>query len=116
MTATYDITTLVGKVRLVTGDKTIATAVFTDEEIEVFLTNQSNDVNLASADLLDAWAASYAAAPDSEKIGDYSYTQKIVTKMLDLAKRLRELATAAPYMTWSEPDLTCGSGITAEED
>lgn len=116
MTTTYDITTLIGKVRLITGDKTIATAVFTDEEIEVFLTNQSNDVNLASADLLEAWASSYAAAPDSEKIGDYSYTQKIVDKMLGLAKRLRETSDSAPYMTWAEPDLTCGSGITTEED
>ena len=106
MTVTYDITTSVGKVRLITGDKDITNPVFTDEEIGIFLTNQSNDVKLASADLLEAWASSYAANADSEKIGDYSYSQKIVDKMLILAKRLREAGVLTPYLTWAEMDLT----------
>lgn len=106
MTVTYDIATLVGKVRLTTGDKIVASPVFTDEEIEVFLTNQSSNVNLASADLLEAWASSYAANADSEKVGDYVYTQKIVDKMLNLAKRLRETDASIPYLTWAEMDLT----------
>jgi len=106
MTVTYDITNNVGKVRLTTGDKDIANPVFTDEEIGIFLTNQSSDVNLASADLLEAWAASYATSADSEKIGDYSYTQKIVDKMLALAVRLRETSDSSPYLTWAEMDLS----------
>ena len=106
MTLTYDITDNVGKVRLITGDKDIANAVFTDEEIGIFLTAQSSDVNLASADLLEAWAASYATSADSEKIGDYAYTQKIVDKMLSLANRLRDTDTSKPYLTWAEMDLT----------
>ena len=110
MTVTYDITTLVGKVRLITGDKDIADPIFTDEEIEVFLTAQSSDVNLASADLLEAWAASYAANADNEKIGDYSYTQKIVDKMLSLASRLRAVDSSKPYLTWAELDLTGEEG------
>jgi len=106
MAFTYDISTSIGKVRLITGDKIEATPVFTDEEIQVFLTDNSNSVNLAAATLLEAWAASYSANVDSEKIGDYSYTQKIVDKMLSLAKQLRETAAETPYLTWAEMDLT----------
>ena len=112
MTVTYDIGTAVGKVRLRTGDKITGSPVFTDEEIEVFLANQSNNVNLASAELLEAWASSYAASADSEKIGDYAYTQKIVANMIKLAGTLRETEASTPVFEWSEPDYTS----TVEED
>jgi len=108
-TYTYVLSTNVGKVRLATGDNDISPtsdAVFSDEEIEVFLANHSDNINLASAELLEAWAAKYAASADSEKIGDYSYSQKIVDKMLAMAKRLRDKDNALPAMTWSELDLT----------
>ena len=116
MTVTYDITTLVGKVRLKISDTDTTTYIFTDEEITYFLTENSNSVNLAAADALDAWAAKYVANADSEKMGDYQYTQKSVDKMTKLAQRFRDTESGTPYMTWSEPDLTYGSGITAEED
>jgi len=98
--------TLIEQVRLITGDKIATDLAFTNEEITYFLTNQSNNVNLASADLLEAWASSYATNPDSEKIGDYAYTQKIIDKMLTLAKRLRETDASKPYLTWAEMDLS----------
>ena len=105
MTVTYDLATDIGKVRLITGDKIISTPVFTDEELQVFLTD-AGSVNLASAMLLEAWAASYGANADSERIGDYTYTQRIVDKMLDLAKRLRDKESDAPALAWAEMDLT----------
>lgn len=102
--------TLIEQVRLITGDKIATDLVFKDGEITHFLTNQSNNVNLASADLLEAWASSYATNPDTEKIGDYSYSQKIIDKMLSLAKRLREKEVekeeGIPALTWAEPNLT----------
>lgn len=104
MTVTYVVTTDIGKVRLLTGDKVISDPAFTDEEIQVFLTQQGN-VNLAAAALLEAWAASYAANADSEKIGDYSYTQKTTANMLELAKHLREAEASQPCGDWSEMDL-----------
>ena len=119
MTATYDITTAVGQVRLVISDTDVTPstdAVFTDEELTYFLGLHSNNINLASADALEAWAAKYGANADSEKIGDYNYTQKIIANMLSLAKRLRDTESESPVFEWSEPDLTCGSGITVEED
>lgn len=70
MTTTYDLSTNIGKIRLTIGDKDTDDAVFTDEELQVFLT-ETGSVNLASALALEAWAASYLANVDSEKIGDY---------------------------------------------
>ena len=123
MAVSYDITNNIGKVRLMIGDTDITNAVFTDEEITYFLTANSENLNLAAADALEAWIAKYAAAPDSEKIGDYAYTQKIIEKMNKLRNELRAKDAAAleaeaniPYLTWAEMDLTAGSAITAEED
>ncbi len=111
----YDITTTVGKIRLLIGDKDDTDEVFTDAEITHFYT-EAGTLNLAAAMALDAWAATYGANADQEKIGDYSYTQKIVDKMLKLAARLRETEESIPALGWSEFDLTSGSAITAEGD
>ncbi len=102
-------------VRLITGDNDITDLIFTDAEVTYFLTAEGS-VPLASAALLEAWAAKYGQSPASEKIGDYAYTQKIIENMLKLATRLRETDAKTPYLTWAEMDLTFGSGITAEED
>jgi hypothetical protein len=101
MTVTYDITNDVGKVRLLIGDKTIADPVFTDEELQYFITAEGS-VNLGAAAALEAWAAQYGANADSEKIGDYAYTQSIVNKMLALAANLRAGAVNVPAMAWAE--------------
>lgn len=109
MTATYNLSDNIGKVRLKIGDTDVSPssdAVFTDEEIEVFLDDNSSNINLAAADAAEAWAAKYAVAPDSEKIGDYAYSQKIVDKLLSLAKRLREIEAESPVQEWSEQDFT----------
>jgi len=108
MTATYLLDTNIGKVRLKISDTDTALesdAVFTDEEITYFLTENSNSVNLASADALEAWAAKYAAFADGEKIGDYSYTQKASDKMTKLALHLRGVESNSPVLTWAEMDL-----------
>ena len=116
MTVTYSLTTNVGKVRLQIGDTTLTDYKFTDEELTYFLSLHSNNVDLASAEALEAWAASYGAQPDSEKIGDYAYTQKIVDRMLKLAATLRAKVDSAPVLEIGEMDLTYGSGITEEGD
>ena len=92
----YDITTNVGKVRLIIGDNDDTNEAFTDAEIDYFLTANSNDIYSAAADALEAWAAKYASAPGSEKIGDYAYTQKIIEGMIALAKSLRDKVASEP--------------------
>jgi len=108
MTYTYDanLGDNVSRVRLIIGDIVLADPVFTDEELGYFLTKNSDSVNLAAADALAAWMAKYAASPDSEKIGDYAYTQKIIQNMNKLQNELRERDASTPYFTWAEPDLT----------
>lgn len=106
MTYTYSLADNIGKVRLLISDNVEAAAHFTNEEIIYFLTESGSTVNLAAAMALEAWAASYSANVDSEKMGDYSYSQKIVDKMLGLAKNLRERVAEKPSLTWAEMDLT----------
>ena len=111
MTTTYDITTTVGKVRLTIGDTDVhpsSDAVFTDEELTYFLTERDDNINLASADALEAWAAKYIANADSESIGDYDYAQSTAKKMMALAAALRAkvnlINTMTPAIDWAEPD------------
>ena len=95
-TTTYDIDTAVGKVRLTIGDTILTDAKFTNEEIDIFLSANSSNINMASAAALEAWAASYGQNAASENLGDYAYTQKIIENMLALAKRLRDYETSLP--------------------
>ncbi len=105
MTFTYlPTTTDIGKIRLAIGDTTEASAIFTDEELQVFLTAEGS-INLASAAALEAWASTYAANANAEKIGDYSYQQKIIDNMLKLAETLRTKESNIPAVTWAELDL-----------
>jgi hypothetical protein len=115
MTVTYVLSTLLGKLRLAIGDKTVAAAVFTDEELQIFLDNNDDSINLAGADALEAWAASYGANADSEHIGDYSYTQKIVANLLSLAASLRAKEAAGPVAQIASWDLTTVEEIAEVE-
>ena len=103
-------------VRLITGDNDITDLIFTDAEVTFFLARNGDDVNVASADLLEAWAAKYGQSPDSEHIGDYSYTQKIIANMLAMANRLREMAASTPVLEWAEMDLSGLGDTTIDED
>jgi hypothetical protein len=58
MAATYDLSTLVGKVRLLITDTDVDNPIFQDAEITAFLTMQSNNVKLAAAQALDVIASS----------------------------------------------------------
>ncbi len=102
---TTDITTAVGQVRLTIGDNDLTDLVFTDGEINFFLTVHGGSIPLASADALEAWAAKYGQSADKETIGEYSYSQSIIAKMLKLAERLRKVDAAIPYFNWAEMDL-----------
>ena len=111
MAFTYDTTTDIGKVRLLINDKvnTYDTpAHYSDAEIQIFL-DSAGSVKLAAAEALEAWAAALTDTMDSEKIGDYSYSKKLVANKLTLAERYRKSAEEAPVLEWAEMDLT-GTG------
>lgn len=104
MTATYDLSTNNGKLRLSIGDTDTSDTVFTDEELAIFLDGAS--LNMAAAAAMEAWASKYAANANSEKIGDYSYSQKTVDDMLKLAQRFRDKDASIPVSDYGEMDLT----------
>ena len=106
MTTSYDITTDIGKVRLLIADTVLATAHFQDEEIAYFLSMYPGSYRLPAAQALEAWASSMAQNPDSEKIGDYAYTKKQVANMLAVAEKLRSDENTQPAMDFSEMDFT----------
>jgi len=60
ITFTYDPTTPLGKTRLYAQDTVTANAIFTDEELNAFLTINGQNVFLAAADALDIIAANQA--------------------------------------------------------
>jgi len=106
MTTTYDLTNNIGIIRLMIGDTILTDAVFTDEEITYFLTAKSNDLNLTAAAACNAWASKYGANADSEKIGDYSYSQSIVDKLLKMATNFTAISTGTPIMDIASFNLT----------
>jgi hypothetical protein len=103
MTISYDLATDIGKIRLIIQDT--AGAKFSDEELQIFL-DLEGSVNLASAAALESWAAYLSEYADSEHIGDYSYSKKLVSNKLDLATRLRENDANAPSLDWAEMNFT----------
>lgn len=105
MTYTFLITDLIGQIRLMIGDCNIVpitNAIFTDEEITFFLTTCGNDLNLAAAMACRAWANKYQANADSERLGDYSYTQSIIDKLLKMAAVFTATATGTPSFAFAE--------------
>ena len=106
MTATYDVSTDIGKVRLLISDTSTTLPHFTDAEIQVFLSLYPGSIRLPAAQALEAWAASFSQNADSEHIGDYSYTKHQVQNMIALATKLRDAENTMPAMDWSEMDFT----------
>lgn len=97
MSFSYDLTSNVGRVRLLVGDTLSASAKFTDEEIEYFLEAESDNLNLAAALCADSMAARAADNAKSETIGSYSINQSSqAASWMEMAKRLRDKESQAP--------------------
>ncbi len=98
------------QVRLLIGDSTVPYT-YTDVQIQAFLTLASNDVFMAAAYALKSWAATISGVADSEKIGDYSYSNKTVANKLAVAENYIKMSTTTPAMDWASLDL-----LGSEED
>ena len=89
------------QVRLLIADTTVPYH-YTDAQILIFLDLAANDVFIAAALALEAWAGEVSAQMVAEKIGDYSYQRKEVERKLALAARYREQAESSPELDWAE--------------
>jgi hypothetical protein len=91
MTFTYDTTTDIGKVRLTLPDKVQTEALFTDEEIQVFLDIEGGDWRLATAFALETMAGDEVLVFRSIRVQDLEITgsDRAAKALLDRAKLLR---------------------------
>ena len=95
MSDTTDVQLLIGA--------TVAAA-FTDAEILRFL-DLGGSVFMAAALALKAQAASLAEGLDSEKIGDYAYSKKVIDNYVKLAENFEARDAKTPAFDWAEMDL-----------
>lgn len=113
MAFTYDLSTDRGKTRLKIRDTDTADAtrqLFNDEEIDFFVTEAVNDLNLAAAGALDAIAANAALLAKAQKIGDYSIDSKaMAAAVMKVAAHYRSLSEEAPAFGFAEQTLSAFS-------
>lgn len=116
MTVTYLIGTDVGKVRLAiadidetttTGVRSTWTILFTDEEIEIFLAQASNNIWLAASYALNAVASSKAFLAKVRRLGDFSEDlSKLADAIRAQAKAYKDMAVSVPAGAFAEMGLT----------
>jgi len=100
----------IDQVRLMISDNVLPYH-YTDAQITAFLAMAGGSVLLAAAFALKAWAASLTATLDSERIGDYSYSNNQAAKKIELADEYIKLNATSPVigtgigLTWAEMDL-----------
>ena len=95
MAFTYDLSTEAGKVRLLITDTDHDNEIFSDSEINVFLSltavDSTNDINLASAVALETMAASEAIVLKKIKLVDLTTDgPAVATSLRTGAKVLRD--------------------------
>lgn len=94
MSFSYNLATNIGKLRLKIQDTDAAKALFSDEELQVFLDEEGANLNLSAADALDVLANGAAQLTKSEDIGDYSYSaEQMAEQFRQQANRFRKLAS-----------------------
>jgi hypothetical protein len=96
---TIDTSTNVGKVRLNIGDVSTdpTKRLFSDTEISSFLSQNSSDVNLASAAALEALASQALLVADMRKIGEHTIDRRKQSELyLKAAERFRAKADEFP--------------------
>jgi hypothetical protein len=114
MAFTFDPTTSRGKVRLLisdTDDVTAANQVFTDAEIDAFLSLEDNEVYAAAAAAAQSMAANASRSAIkyiAERILEID-KQKIPAHFLNLAKMYRERSIAAPGEEIDSADYLIGT-------
>lgn len=98
-------------IRLLILDTDSTNQIFQDEELDVFLAQNSSDARLAGAQALESLASKYARNSISYSITGFSLDRRaIVRDLLDRAAKLREDALQIP----SELESTVDSFIDAQ--
>lgn len=96
MTYTYDITNNIGRVRRTIPDRVEADAIWTDEEIDSFLSDEGNNWRRATALALETMASDHLLVLKVIKVQNIeTNTDRMASAMLRRAQALREQAKDA---------------------
>ena len=107
MSFSFDTSTNIGNVRVLIKDKVEAGALLSDEDINVFLSLESNDIYSTAANCLKSIAASKALLAKRKKAGNYEEDLKGMAKeCLAVAKTYEEKAINTPADAQAEEILT----------
>jgi hypothetical protein len=94
MTYSFNLSTDVGKVRLMIPDRDEANRFFEDDELSTFLTLEVNNIRRAAALSLETMASDQAMVLKVTKILDLSVDgTRVATSLMERAKLLRDQAT-----------------------
>jgi len=97
MSFTFNTSTNIGKVRSLIRDTVEATAILSDEDINVSLSITDNDILLAAAMSLRSIAINKALLEKSIKAGNYWEDNKGISKaLLSLAEKYESMAENIP--------------------
>jgi hypothetical protein len=101
MTVTYDLSTDVGRVRLLIPDRVLTDAVYEDDEITVFLSLEGDSVPRAAALALETIAADTAATLRVTRVLGFLDVDgaKAADSLMKRAKELRAQAAASEVTT-----------------
>lgn len=93
MTATYDLSTNVGKARLYSKDTVLTSPRFTDEEITAFLAIENGDPRLAAAVSLELTAANTALMAKVKAVGEIQFVDyaTLAESLVSQATHLRKI-------------------------
>ena len=109
MTYNYNLTTSIGKMRMIIPDRVEAEAMFTDEELTAMYSMEGSSVKRGAALALETIAADEALVSKAIKILDLQTNGPAVAKsLLDRAKALRDQAQL------DDPDEIAGGFDIAE--
>lgn len=85
-------------VRLLVFDTDSTNQIFQDEELDIFLSQNSNDSRLAAAQALEALASKYARSAISYSVTGFSLNRgNVADALLKRAQALREEAKQIPF-------------------
>lgn len=102
---TYDLTTNVGKVRLLVGDTVQDSGVrpdgsnFTDDEIDYFLDAEGDSIDMATARACDVLATQWANVADLSVGPRRESLSQVAERYAERAKQLRSGSLSAGYIT-----------------
>lgn len=107
MTATYDLETNVGKLRLLLQDTDTDDVIFQDEELQVFLSQKGNDLYLAASTVMLALANDKARLAKRKRASKYEHDlTKLANECREQAKVFREEAENIPADDYAEMGIT----------